>query len=133
MRIEKLQRRFSETNIAKDEIISPTYRAKINRNTRANERIRMVDDVLTLVREEIRIKIKEEVYYFVKNYRLKELCSTCSIEEIIAVLCLYSWRSYNYKLKEEETKLWKTYNLSWKLYSRVISNLLRKTRENIPL
>ena len=90
----------------------------------------MVDSVLTLVREEIRLKIKEEVYYFVKNYRLKELCSTCKIEEIIAILCLYCWRTYNQKLKEEETKLWKQYHLSWKKYSRVISNVLRKTREH---
>ena len=130
MRIEKLQKRFSETNIAQHECVSAEYRAKINQNNRANERIRMVDSVLTLVREEIRLKIKEEVYYFVKNYRLKELCSTCKIEEIIAILCLYCWRTYNQKLKEEETKLWKQYHLSWKKYSRVISNVLRKTREH---
>ena len=128
MRIEKLKKKYSETNIAKGERVSTATRKNINDKYYDNQQRRVVDGVLNNVRN--KDTVKEEVHEIVKTVRLKDLCHNCEEELIISVIILYCFKSRNSQYRIERTRLWKEYNLNWRIYSLIISNLLKVTREN---
>ncbi len=129
-RVSYLTNEYSSTHLNSDEIVSPSYKKKINKNYLDTERYKMVDDVLYTLPSYTASLLKKEVYYIVKNYRLKELCSRCKMETIIAVIVLFVWRDYNKRLVINNNKIWQKYNLTWEIYAKILDNLLRKTREN---
>ena len=129
-RLNYLSKEFSETNLNSKEIVSPAFRSKINKNYKEKQDIFLIDSVLALVQPYVMRMVKEEVYQICNSFILKDLCHTCKIEAIISVIILYVWRCRDKTLREERTSLWKQYNLTWKQYSLIVSNILRKTREN---
>jgi len=127
-RIEKNQKKYGDTNIAKDELVSQGFRAEINRNYYSNQQRRVVDAVLNNVRN--KDVVKEDVHYLVKHFGVNNLCHTCKEEVVIAILILYCFKSINNTYRVERTSLWKMYDLNWRTYSLVITNLLREIRAN---
>ena len=115
-KIKRLEHEFGESNFNSDELVSSEYRAEINRKYNEKQSIFTIDSVLYQLKPNIRIMVKE-------------LCYNCKIEVIIAIIALYVWKTRYHHLREEQTVLWKTYDLSWKKYGLVIRNLLQKTRE----
>lgn len=93
----------------------------------------MIDDVLYTLPSFTASLLKEEVYYICKNYRLKEISAGYKIEKAIAAIILSIWKSYNRRLIINENKLWKTYELTWEAYAKIITNLYLKTREDTVL
>lgn len=132
-RLEKLVYEFGETNLNSDEIVSPTYRKEINKKYHEKQNIYIIDSVLNLLDPSVHKMIKDEVYQICNSFRLKDLCYNCKIEVIIAVIILYVWKTRHSKLREEQTKLWKHYDLSYRKYALILGNILRKTRENSSL
>ena len=128
-RLNYLNREYSNTHMNSDEVVSSTFKKQINKNYGDTERIKMVDDVLYTLPSYTASLLKERVYYLVKHYRLKELCSRCKMETIIAVLVIYIWRDYNKRVVINNNKIWKKYDLSWEIYAKVLDNLLRKSAE----
>lgn len=132
-RLNYLSNEFSETNLNSKELVSPTYRSQINKNYKEKQDIFIIDSVLALVQPNVMRMVKEEVYQICNSFVLKELCYNCKIEVIISIIILYVWKSRYKGLKEERTALWRKYELNWKTYCLIISNILRKTRENSKL
>ena len=128
-RINYLNKEFSEVHLNSDECVTPPYKSRVNQNYRERERIKTVDDVLYTLPSYTASLLKEQVYYIVNHYRLKELCGNCKIEVIIACIVIFVWKDYNKRLIFNKNSLWKKYKLSWEIYARIIDNLLRKTRE----
>ena len=127
-RIEKNKRKYGDTNIAKDEIVSQGLRAEISRNYYSNQQRRTVDAILNNVRN--KDVVKEDVHYLVKHFGIANLCHNCKEEVVIAILILYCFRSINNDYRVERTALWREYDLNWRTYSLVITNLLREIRAN---
>ena len=126
-RIKSLEKKYSQTNVAKDEALSKATIKRINKNYYDNQRRRRVDGMLNEVRN--RDTIKEEVHDIVWNVELKELCYNCSEELILAVIILYVQKSRNSDYRVERTNLWKKYGLTWRKYGLIMERLLRWTRE----
>ena len=127
-RIHYLERTYSETNVAKGEVLSsPTVR-RINKNYYDNQRRRRVDGILNDVRN--RDTIKEEVHGIISELpNLNILCKGCDEEIIISSIILYVQKSRNYQYRVDRTSLWNKYNLTWQKYALIISNLLKETRK----
>lgn len=128
-RIQKLEYEFGETNLNSQELVSPTYRKKINRRYYEKQNIFIIDGVLAELEPHVMRMIKQEVYQICNSVRLKELCYNCKIEAIIAMVILYVWKTRHQKLRIEQTRLWKKYDLTWRKYALVLGKLLQKTRE----
>lgn len=127
-RIEKLQKRYSETNIAKDEELPLETRRRIKKNYNRNLQRRRVDGVLNYVKN--KDSIKEEVHKIIEELpSLKMLCNNCSEEVIISVICLYVLKSRNPRYHVERTALWNRFELNWQKYSLIISRILQETRK----
>ena len=129
-RLKHLEYEYGETNLNSDEIVSKAYRSQINRKYKEKQDIFIIDSVLYQLDPNVQKMIKTEVYQICNNVRFKELCYNCAIEEIIACIILYVWKTRHKKLREEQTGLWRKYNLSWRKYALVLGRLLQKTREN---
>jgi len=128
-RIEKLLNKYGEYNVNQGEKLYGDVRKKINKNYYGTQRTHLIDSLLTEINNPH--TVKNEVYGIIKEVDdLKVLCRTCKIEQIISVIILYVQRLHNPVMKEEKTRLWNHYDLSWKLYSRIIARLLRETRRN---
>lgn len=125
-KIKNLERRFSETNVDKDEILSKETRKQINRTYYKKQQKRIVDGILNEVKN--RNSIKEEVHDIIDETPLKSLCANCKEEVIIATIILYCLKLRNTSYQIEKSKLWKKYDLTWKKYSLIISKLLQQTR-----
>lgn len=125
--IQNLEKRYSETNIGKGEVLSDETKKRINKNYYDNQQKRRVDAILNNVKN--KDSIKEEVHDIVKNYKLKELCKNCREEQIIAAIILYVQKSRNPSFRVDWTSLWKEYALTWRKYSLIIERLLKQTRE----
>ena len=111
-RINYLNKEYTETHLNSQELVSSEYKSETNRKYYDREQIRMVDDVIYTLPDYTANRLKKEVYYICKNFRLKEIGS-------------------NYKtLIIDNNSLWKKYNLTWECYAKIITNLLIKTREN---
>lgn len=128
--IKKLEFEFGETNLNSEELVSDEYRKKINKKYYDKQSIFIIDSVLALLEPNIRKMIKKEVYQICNTFRLKDLCYNCKIEVIIAVICLYVWKTRYKQLRVEQTRLWNKYEITWRKYALIISNILQKTREN---
>lgn len=129
-RINYLSKEFSTTHANSEEVFitnSPIKRS-INQNNNKTRMKKTINEVLSCLRN--KDVIYTEVEYLCFHNDFKKLCGNCSKEKIIAILGLFVLRTYVPKLKEEENPLWREYNLNWKLYSRVIANVLKLLREN---
>ena len=126
-RIRNLERKYSETNVSKDEVLNTDTVRRINRKYNKNQQKRRVDAILNNIRN--KDSIKEEVHDIVKNVELKSLCWNCREEQIIAIIILYVQRTRNSKYRVDRTSLWREYELSWLKYSLIIERLLKWTRE----
>lgn len=126
-RIRNLERKYSETNVSKDEVLNTDTIRKINKTYNKNQQKRRVDAILNNIRN--KDSIKEEVHDIIRNVELKSLCWNCREEQIIAIIILYVQRTRNNKYRVDRTSLWREYELSWLKYSLIIERLLKWTRE----
>lgn len=131
-RIQNLLNKYDNYNVNQGEKLYGETRRKINKNYYGSQRTHLIDSLLTEINNPH--TVKNEVYGIIKEIDdLKVLCRKCKLEQIIAVIILYVQRTHNPVMKEERTRLWNHYELSWKLYSRVLARLLRETRRNRPV
>lgn len=130
-RIKILEKRFSETNVAKDEVLSNDTKKQINHKYYKHQQKRLTDAILNNVKN--KDSIKEEVQDIVEENRLKDLCKNCKEEVIIAIIILYCLKTRNPRYHIEQSKLWKQYNITWQKYSLIVGRLLEKTREIKPV
>ena len=128
-RIKRLQYEYGETNLNSKELVSPAYRKQINRKYYEKQNIFIIDGVLAELEPNVMRMIKKEVYQICNSVKLKDLCWNCKIEVIISIIILYVWKTRHNKLRIEQTRLWKKYDLDWRKYALVMSKLLQKTRE----
>lgn len=126
-RIKYLEKKYSETNVARGEILSKATISRINKNYNSNQKRRRVDGVLNEVKN--RDSIKGEVHQIISTISLKDICRTCKEEVIIAVIILYVQKTRNHSYYPERTALWRKYNLDWKTYSLILCRLLEETRK----
>jgi len=126
-KIKILEKRFSETNVDKDECLSKETRKQINRTYYQNQQKRIVDGILNDVKN--RNSIKEEVHSIVEDTKIKTLCQNCKEEVIIATIIVYCLKLRNTSYQVETSTIWKKYGLTWKKYGLIISRLLQQTRE----
>lgn len=127
LRIKNLEKKYSETNIAPQEIVSSGLRQQINHNYYTNQQRRLVDAILNEIPN--KSAVKKEVHDIVANVTLKDLCRTCKEEMIISVIILYCLNNYYTDFRVERHRLWSEYNITWRKYGLIIANLLTKTRE----
>lgn len=125
--IRNLEKKYSETNIAKGEVLNTDTIRRINRKYNKNQQKRRVDAILNNVRN--KDSIKEEVHDIIGDVELKSLCWNCREEQIIAIIILYVQRSRDSRYRIDRTGLWRRYDLSWLKYSLVVERLLKWTRE----
>lgn len=126
--IKNLEKKYSETTVAKGEELFPDTIRKINNRYDENQQRRRVDTILNNVKN--KDSIKKEVHDIVKNIQLKTLCHNCKEETIIAIIILYVQRTRNSNYRIERTGLWRKYDITWLKYSLIIERLLKWTREN---
>lgn len=128
-RIEYLEKKYSETNIAKGEILQPETIRRINKNWYDNQQRRKVDVILNNVKN--KDSIKEEVHQIIVEVpSLKYLCQNCKEELIISVIILYVQKTRNKDYRIDRSALWNKYNITWRKYSLIIEKLLSVTRKN---
>ena len=127
-RVKYLEKKYSQTNVARGEVLPPSTISKINKTYNKNQQKRRVDAILNNVKN--KDSIKQEVHDIIKNTTLKSLCKNCKEEQIIAIIILYVQRSRNSQYRIDRTALWKDYDLNWTKYSLIIERLLQQTREN---
>ena len=127
-RIHYLEEKYSNTKIAQGEILSKETVSRIKKESYNNKKHLYVDTILNQTRNPE--MIKEEVHEMVDHMNLRNICPHCTSEQVISVIVLYCMRQHNVDLKEERTALWSRYGLSWKLYGRVVANLLCRYRES---
>lgn len=128
-RIEYLEKKYSETNIAKGEILQPETIRRINKNWYDNQQRRKVDAILNNVKN--KDSIKEEVHQIIVEVpSLKYLCQNCKEELIISVIILYVQKTRNKDYRIDRSALWNKYNITWRKYSLIIEKLLSVTRKN---
>lgn len=132
-RLERLEYEFGETNLNSQEIVSSAYRKEINRKYKEKQDIFIIDSVLNELRPNVAKMIKKEVYSICNSFVLKELCYNCKIEVIIAIIILYVWGTRHKTLREDKTRIWNVYGLTWKKYALIVGKMLQKTRENKPI
>lgn len=127
-RIKYLEKKYSETNIGMgEELFKPSIQ-RINKNYYNNQKKRRVDGILNEVKN--RNSIKEEVHQIAASTSFKNLCYNCPEEQIIAAIILYVNKTRTKEYRIDRTALWTQYELDWKRYALIISNLLQITREN---
>ena len=128
-RVQYLLKKYKNNRISTGEEVSKQYRAKIDKQIHKRHKRNDIDKLLTEINNPN--TVREEVYAICDEIdNLKILCRTCKLEQIIAVIILYVQRLHNPKMREEKTRLWNHYDLSWKLYGRIVARLLRETRAN---
>ena len=120
--IQKLEKKYSETNVAKGEVLNRQSIRRINDNYNKNQQKRRVDAILNNVKN--KDAIKKEVHNIVKHVKLKTLCYNCKEEQIIAIIILYVQRRRNSSYRVETTALWKHNDLTWQKYSLILERLL---------
>ena len=128
-RIKYLKDKYSQYNVIQGEKLYGETRKTINKNYYNTQKKHLVDQLLNEINNPL--TVKKEVYGIIKEFdNLKVLCRKCKVEQIVAVIILYVQRLHNPVMKEEKTRLWNHYNLSWKLYARIVARLLKETRAN---
>ena len=129
-RIDYLSKEYSTTHANSEElfITNSPIRREINKNNNKTQIKKEIHEVIyELPNKKI---IYDEIENICMNNKFNKLCGNCQRQKVIAVITLYVLRNYNTKLNEEEHKLWKKYNLTWKTYARIVSNILRNMRMN---
>ena len=131
-RAKYLLKRYTPNRITTGEEVSKEYKAKIDKANHDRHKKDLINGILGEVNSPL--TVKDEVHSICAEVDdLKILCRTCKIEQIVAVIVLYVQRLHNNQLKEERTRLWNHYDLSWKLYARIVARLLRETRKSRPV
>lgn len=125
-RIHYLEEKYSPTKIAQGEILSKETVSRIKKESYNNKKHLHVDTILGQTKNPE--MIKEEVHDIVDHMDFRDVCPRCTSEQVISVVVLYCQRQHNRVFKEERTALWNRYGLSWKLYARVVANLLGSYR-----
>ena len=125
-RIRYLEEKYSPTKIAPNEQLSKETISKIRKKSYNNKKHLLTDTVLGHIRNPEKVKV--EVHDMVDYLNLHDVCPRCTSEQVISVVVLYCMRQHNGVLKEESTALWSRYGLSWKLYGRVVANILCRYR-----
>ena len=125
-RIHYLEEKYSPTKVAQGEILSKETRQKMRKELHNNKKHLQVDTILTQVRKAD--MIKEEVHEIIDYLNFAEACGRCNSEQVICVVVLYCLGQHIYNFQEERTALWSRYDLSWKLYGRVVAYLLSRSR-----
>lgn len=125
-RIQYLEDKYSPTKIAQGELLPKETVSRIKKESYNNKKHLHVDTILTQTRNPERIK--EEVHDIIDHVDFREICPRCTSEQLISVVVLYCQRQHSSDFKEERTCLWNKYGLSWRLYARVVANLLSKYR-----
>jgi len=125
--IKNLERKYSETNIAKDEMLSDETVREINDTYEKNQRKRRIDVILNNVKN--KESIKKEVHNIADEIPYKEICKNCKESVVIAIVILYVQRTRNPHYRINRTALWSKYNLTWTKYSLIVERLLKWTRE----
>lgn len=126
-RIKHLERKYKETSIAKDEMLSNDSIRKINKRYEKNQRKRRIDSILNNVKN--KDSIKEEVHNIADEIPIKKICRNCQEGEVIAIVILYVQRTRNSNYRIDRTALWKEYKVSWRKYSLIVERLLEWTRK----
>lgn len=126
-RINYLEKKYSQTNVAMGEKLFPNTVREINQTYNKNQQKRRVDAILNNITN--KDSIKEEVHNIIQNVQLKTLCKNCKEEEIIAIIILYVQRTRNPQYRVNRTGLWKKYDLTWVKYALIMERLLKYTRE----
>jgi hypothetical protein len=126
-RIKYLEKKYKETSVAKDEILSDDTIRKINKTYEKNQRKRRIDSILNNIKN--KDSIKEEVHNIADEIPIKEICKNCKEAEVIAIVILYVQRTRNSHYRIDRTALWSKYNLTWTKYSLIVERLLKWTRE----
>lgn len=128
-RVQYLLDKYKINKISAGEIVSKEYKAQVDKQIHKRHKRNDIEKILADINNPS--LVRDEVYNICEEIDdLKKLCRTCKFEQIVAVIILYVQRTHNPVMKEERTKLWNKYDLSWKLYSRIIARLLRETRAN---
>lgn len=131
-RIQYLIDKYGETKIAPYECLPKDSRAKINqqyyKNNIQKNRVQQILNETNTTKQ-----IETEVHELIQKTELKQLCPKCKEEQIISTIILFIIRTYNNNFIEERTRIWKKYKLNWKIYSRIIANLLKNMRKNQPI
>ena len=125
-RIRYLEDKYSPTKIAQGEILTKETVSRIKKESYNNKKHLYVDTILGQTKNPERIK--DEVHDIVDHMDFRDVCPRCTSEQLISVVVLYCQRQHNRVFKEEGTALWNRYGLTWKLYARVVANLLSKYR-----
>lgn len=126
-RINQLIKKYSETNIAKGEVLPKQTIKRINKNYNDNQKRRRVDGILNKVKN--RDSIKEEVHQIVADIPLKSLCYNCKEELVIAAIILYVSKTRIKGYRIDRTALWNEYNLDWQKYALIVTNLAKESRK----
>ena len=131
-RAKYLLKRYTPNRITTGEQVSKEYKAKIDKANHNRHNKDLINQLLTEVNNPA--TIHDEVHSICTEIdNLKVLCRRCKVEQIVAVIILYVQRTHNSLMKEEKTRLWNHYDLSWKLYSRIVARLLMETRKGRPV
>lgn len=125
--IKKLERKYSETNIAQGEVVSKDTKKRINQNYYQKQQKRIVDGILNDVKN--KDSIKNEVHDIIDDYGVKELCKNCKEEIIISSIIIYCLKTRNPNRDVSTYHIWNKYGLTWQKYSLVLTRLLQKARE----
>ena len=125
-RIKYLEEKYSPTKVAQGEILSKETISKIKKESYNNKKHLYVDTILNQTRNPERIK--QEVHEIVDHMDFRDVCPKCTSEQVVSIVVLYCQRQHNDMFVEERTRLWRVYGLSWKLYARVVANLLSRSR-----
>lgn len=131
--IRYLENKYKDTNVAMGECLSKEERSRINKKY-YDEKVRWRQVQGVLNGANVNSGVEKEVHQITGSLdSLKQLCPRCKEEQIIAVVVLYVQRGFNNRLQEDKTALWRKFGLDWKLYGRIVANLLRVHRRCSPL
>ena len=128
-RVQYLLNKYKINKISAGELVSKEYKAKVDKQIHKRHKRNDIEKILNDINNPA--TVRDEVYAICDEIDdLKKLCRTCKFEQIVSVIVLYVQRLYNPVMREEKTRLWNKYELTWKLYARIIARLLRETRAN---
>lgn len=126
-RIKRLERKYSERNIAEGEELSKDMTRKIKQNYYKKQQKRTIDGILNDVKN--KDSIKHEVHDIIDDYGVRELCKNCKEEVIIVCIILYCLKTRNPNRDVSTYHIWNKYEITWQKYSLILARLLQKARE----
>lgn len=132
-RIKFLENKYAPHKLSNGEKVSKEYESKINRK---RYRLRRYFEVKNIAHEyKFNVdSLTKAMFLIEKIDDIQSLHRKATLKQIIASILLFC--KYENKLiaRVDESKIWKDYNLNWKLYCIVIMNMLIYYRQqnNVP-